>query len=94
MVFFAGLVLVFTLIYASPDLYSLWVHSSPGVQPRSATTIVADAALRALDISLVVGYTSHSTAEGWWPAVQMLNLLGGLYWYSLAIPLIYTRTVR
>jgi hypothetical protein len=62
-----------------------------------------DALIRAVDVSLVAGYTKYSLQSdgssvdshyGWLRLVTFVNMIIGLYWYALIIPVILRRIVR
>lgn len=57
---------------------------------------VIAAILRSLEISLVAGYDTHRKAESisFWEFLKFLNVIVGLYWYSLLLPTITRRLLR
>src|SRR5262249_47365102 len=55
-----------------------------------------DAYLRALDVTLVAGYTAHTSRQdsGSLQLMTLCNLALGLYWYSLIVPVITRKFLR
>lgn len=50
---------------------------------------------RSIDISVVAGYTAHcGEKDTEWFGVRFLNMLLGVYWYSLMIPVLIKRALR
>ena len=57
--------------------------------------------LRSIEVSLVAGYTAHTNADDWATqkgialrGVTLLNLIFGIYWYSLIVPVITRKFLR
>jgi hypothetical protein len=83
--FFFVVLLVFFYIY---------FQLSPGTSFKNPRTM-CDPLLRAIDVTVVVGYTAHCDTEN--PALRWLtlfNMLLGLFWYSLIVPVLSRRLLR
>lgn len=85
-VFFAAMVTSFAAVYTAigSDPYD-W-----------RTPISAAAFVEALNVSLVAGYTAHFRvdAPGSLQAAWVSNLILGIYWYSLVVPVLSRRFLR
>jgi hypothetical protein len=83
MLFFSGVVLVFTCVY-----YELEASSARGHLGRSL--------IEALNVTLVAGYTAFfvSSDSLLRHCFQTGNLLLGLFWYSLIVPTITRKILR
>lgn len=84
--FFTATVLLFTAVYLSTD-------TSSGV---SALARFADCVVKALNITLVAGYTAHFDPRA--TVIQKLvvvtNVVVGIFWYSLIVPVLSRRVLR
>lgn len=53
-----------------------------------------ESVVRSLEITLVAGYGDYKTDKLDLHCVQLLNLLAGLYWFSLVTAVVFRRSVR
>ena len=85
--FFLFTVVCFTLIYIKTD---------PRCLPAFKMHTVATCAIKAINITLVAGYTAHfdSTASIARQLISEFNLTLGIFWYSLIVPVISKRVLR
>jgi Pentapeptide repeats (9 copies) len=50
--------------------------------------------LKALDVSLVAGYTKYKGQSNFEEVAQLVNMVLGVYWYSLVVPVLTRKTIR
>lgn len=81
--FFATLVVIFSCFYHSMQWTSA-IHATSWPQ----------AVRRAIDISLVAGYTRHSSGTEAFEWIAFVNASLGIYWYTLIVPAIIKRVMR
>lgn len=88
LVFFLVCVLVFSGLYV---LFNRWIA---GAEVSSGLLYAGGA--KALDVTLVAGYSAHVGTDVPVPIqlLTVLNLLFGLYWYSLIVPVVARRVIR
>jgi hypothetical protein len=88
LVFFAGCIIVFGLLY--------YCQSATAQAGASNVARARSAVIEAFNITIVAGYTAHyaSTASGLRQMTWLLNIACGLFWYSLVIPVISRRILR
>jgi hypothetical protein len=89
-IFLIGGCLLFSAIY----YYHGWIPIMTGAGGSAA---FLRAFIKALNIGLVAGFTAYfkPEVEGWGrQAVELANLLFGIFWYSLIVPVITRKVLR